>query len=436
MSIPKLGGDQPVETIAINGLNYVAGLKWRPLQSARNFMAEAKAIGKAEGMDMVAIRKTRRVIQAGFAPRSKSKHKGKYSLAAALAGELGDNWLGAFQVGPDRYAMVAVHQGAVLPGRDFVSDRDAVLDALQQTYSLLSSEDAAFSDGQNIYCPAEFGFGGRDVPLTDVLRSKKLPKAYRLRPLTMGLTPGEIAGIAASVLIAGGAAYGGWVWWQHRQEEAARAAAAQAAAAARTVSEQATAAAAAGIVRPWVSQPSMAAMLSACAQQLDAAPLALSQWVFDTANCSATNTGLTYKSANASLADFQQAAKAVLSADGQPGGDGLANVSIANKLTPAADEALQNVQDVKQAFTELLRPFDGVASIIVTDVAKPDPATVPNAPPQPWNTANFVLTTRFPPERLLAEFPGEGVRITQINTKLNPDQADLTWTLTGVIYGR
>lgn len=74
---------------------FVTGLFWQPLTSPRSYMSEARNIGKKRNWDIVAIRKSAR-IQAGFVSKDAGVMKGMYSLAAALAGQLGDSWIESF----------------------------------------------------------------------------------------------------------------------------------------------------------------------------------------------------------------------------------------------------------------------------------------------------------------------------------------------------
>src|SRR5262245_46682792 len=84
-----------VQVVEINNRTFVSDLFWQPLSNARNYMAEARSLGKKHEWDIVAVRRGTRV-QAGFAPRKSAALKGMYSLAASLAAQLGDSWLGAF----------------------------------------------------------------------------------------------------------------------------------------------------------------------------------------------------------------------------------------------------------------------------------------------------------------------------------------------------
>lgn len=430
-----------LDSVTVAGRTFVAGLTWKPLRRARSYMAEARQIGKAEGMEMVAIRKAKAVTQAGFAPKSSgSKFKGKYSLAAALAGEIGDNWLGVFQVGPDRYAFVAVRGGGVIPGRDFIADRDRVEDAMRQMYGVLASDDETFKREGKIIAPADFNFGGEEIRLEPLLGRKKLPRSYQLRPLTLGLTTKEIfIGVVALVLIAGGAHFASVGYDRYRAGVAQREAAA-AAAQAQSAEEMARATAAAGIVRPWTSQPHAAPFVEACEARVDALPIALGGWVFQQAVCSPTNVTATYASTGTSDAGtFLSAAKAALGitptiAGSEPQASGTVTVPVATK--PAGDDTLQPMDAITARIEDAVRPIGDYTSITFAATPAVDPHVDGAPPPPTWHTTQFTLKSGIPLAELISDIDTAGLRIGQVTTTLDPTSATLSWSATGEIYGR
>ncbi|MEJ7745698.1 MAG: type 4b pilus protein PilO2, partial [Luteimonas sp.] len=226
MSAPMDATQSELQIVEINGRPFVCGLYWKPLRSVRSYMAEAKEIGRKEKWEMVTIRKGRTVIQAGFAPKGKRRLKGMYSLAAALAGQLGENWIGVFPIGPDRYALVAVYKGAVAPGFDLISSRDEVEPKLREVYSLLSNDPQAdFVKSGRVIAPPEFSFGAESLLLADLLIPKALKNEYKLRPLTLGLTPKEFVVIAVGLILLAGAGLGAKWWFDEKRAEEERVAA-------------------------------------------------------------------------------------------------------------------------------------------------------------------------------------------------------------------
>ncbi|WP_457926195.1 type 4b pilus protein PilO2 [Pseudomonas aeruginosa] len=122
MEKPDLGSRGPdVSILSYHGNKFVSGLFWRPLSSQRQYMKEARKLGKEEHLDIVAIRHSPTVIQAGFVSKSQGAVKGMYSLASALSGQFDGDFLACWKVDEDRYALVATLDGAIVPGQDVVT---------------------------------------------------------------------------------------------------------------------------------------------------------------------------------------------------------------------------------------------------------------------------------------------------------------------------
>src|SRR5512142_3222183 len=91
----------------VGGKAFVSGLYWQTLESVQDYMGEARQLARKPemaGMSIVAIRERvmsdRDVaVQAGFAPHRAGADKGNYSMATAVAGALGDNFVAALPRG-------------------------------------------------------------------------------------------------------------------------------------------------------------------------------------------------------------------------------------------------------------------------------------------------------------------------------------------------
>jgi len=410
--------------VTVNGKAYVAGLVWRPLKSARNYKGEAKTLGKADGMSLVAIRHGRAVTQAGFAPRERTNHKGKHSLAASLAGVLGDDWIGVFDLGDDRYALIAVRRGAVLPGRDMVGDQDAIGTLLRETYNLVSAE----SDGVDtrILAPPVFEFGNESAALDQLLPPGAARAEHRLRPIALGLTPREAAITTAVVVLVGAGVYGYTLWHAKQlriQAQNATLAEQQAAAAAAPPSE---------IVRPWVSVPAAHATLDACARYWRAVPLAIAGWRFTSGTCGPNGASRTYRNAGSTVEAFD---RAVTVAPAYADAYNTATLSEPITLTPDAGDVLPALATREKAVTAYFQRIDAFTSASVALKPPPppidgEPATVP-----PWTTYTLTLISPLPPELVLAQLDMAGLRVLDIAVALD-DSATLTWTTTGEFYAQ
>ena len=76
--------ESAIRILTISGHRFVIGLEWETIKAQRNKMKEVRKIGRARNLDVVAIREGE-ATQAGFAPRSRQKLRGGYSLIVSLA---------------------------------------------------------------------------------------------------------------------------------------------------------------------------------------------------------------------------------------------------------------------------------------------------------------------------------------------------------------
>ncbi|TAL63631.1 MAG: hypothetical protein EPN79_15870 [Burkholderiaceae bacterium] len=441
-----------ITVLEVNGKPFAVGLLWKPLRSARKHMAEAKQIGKREGMEMVAIR-SGKVLQAGFAPKQKARRgqkaesmRGMYSLAAALAGVLGEDWIAVFEISDELYALVAVHKGDILPGRDMVGDQDSVNDLLRETYSDIKGTGVS----PRVVAPASWGFGGEELTLDELLPAKVLRKEYRLKPLTLGLTPRELAAIALLVLLLGGAGIGAKIWWNARQAKIAEqqrereAQAAQASAAAKM------AAANAAVVRPWQVTPSAEEFLRACAAAWPHAYLSVGGWPFDSGQCVLGKGGnrqddivlVHYKRDLTTSVDVFMAAAQALGASAKVDDDGE-GASLAMRLpvqapsNAATDAALPPVgAQLLQIVSRLQSIPDGVAKYNVVPVPWVPPPNNHDAQPPGWQTSTFSMQVhQLEPDQLLVEAEPPGLRIYKVELSVGK-AGETDWKLEGELYGK
>lgn len=425
-----------ISVVAVNGASFVTGLYWMPLKSVRNPMAEAKKIGKDQGMEMVAIRQGRTVIQAGFAPKSKRKLKGMYSLAAALAGSLGDNWIGVFQIGADSYALIAVHDGAVLPGRDTIGSREQVELLFRKTYSLVASDaNGQFNKQGRTIAPADFEAGAEPLSLEDLLPSTALKKTYRLRPLTLGLTPQEIALGAAGIAALAGLGYGAW-WWMDKREEEQRQADLLAA---QQAQNAAAVEAASALPRPWVTTPQVQSLVSACAAFWNDTPLAIGGWRFESGKCAPGQALATFRRNDGTpVTAFAHAAQkhsGALPNIYEQGNSGSIGAGI--DVQPAAQpEELPPAREQLETFTSYFQRLGPNAQFSITEKPYTPPADNPEAPVPDWITNGFQITSPLPPHLLFEALDTRGLRVFEISVSLDTSTANLTWTVNGEMYGR
>jgi len=291
-----------VQVLLYRGKSFVTGLRWHPLGSVTGHMKEARQYGREHHLDIVAIRRTPAIIQAGFVARSDDVTKGMYSLAATLAGQLGDSWIAAWRTDSDldQYALVAVYQGGVISGCDMIGTGAEVRRRVAQQ----RSRGISFT---HEYLPSEFEMGGHPLDVEELLQPSNLKREYRLRPLVFGLSKTELVQLS---ILAGLITVGvlGWAQWENHQAQIAKEAAFQAEQ--RRLEELARLQKESGVEQPpqalehpWAKRPSVDDFLEQCSRVIYQLPLSIAGWEFSDALCDGTQVVSSYRRSGNSTAD-------------------------------------------------------------------------------------------------------------------------------------
>lgn len=429
-----------VRIISVNGLKFVTGLFWQPLTSPRSYMSEARSIGKKHNWDIVAIRKGVR-IQAGFVSKA-GVMKGMYSLASALAGRLGDSWIGAFAVGNDEYAVVAVHDGSIVPGYDVVTGKEEALSLLKQGYQLFQY------DNEHIFAPADFEFAQFEKDLESLLAPRNLKGEYRLKQLTFGLTKRELVTLGVCGVAALASMYG-WSEYKVYEEKKAREEAIRQEQLRRaelerlnanTRNKQGTLA----LQHPWAAMPGATDFVMVCSTEIYALPLNIAGWQIEGAKCDAKVLAATYKrkatgtTVNAFIegAGNGYEAAPVFTDDGD-----TATVMRLVKMMFGGDEKVAQADVAQNIFLSHFQAVDVRLKLIEKKVAPPSPLPGQSPTLQPpasvpdWRMFNYEFETPIAPELLIGGLPDKnGVRITKMEMRFVEDDASLKWTVTGELY--
>jgi len=432
-----------VDVLRVNGQSFVSGLYWQTLRKAVSFEAEAKEYGKKNGMDVVTIRKTQLVIQAGFAPKGDQALKGMYSLAAALAQGLGDNWLGAFPLndGSDRYAFVAVLDGGIMPGRDIVGSREVVEEKLRETYGLVLGSQGANKWDRTI-APASWEFGGEALTLEELLHPRAFTSKAKLKPLSFGMTRRELAVYGGTMLGLVALSIGGltvkhYLDAKHEQERLAAARALLDAQRAAAASHPAPAPLVPA--HPWGTSAPAIDFARACDDAQGSFPLSVAGWVVGKSICVPGSVTASYKrNGSTSLDLFRGSAKRLLHSDAKVFDNGESAV-IAGPLArmPASDEGLRADFDATTAFVSHFQDLGLKVDLLA--VADPVPPAsngkTPPPAPLPWKTYSFKFETQLTPSFVLAGMELSGLRVHEIDVALKDGaNPELIWTIAGELY--
>lgn len=427
-----------IKVISINGNRFVSGLIWEPLKK-RAYMREAREIGKRENMDIVAIRYGH-VLQAGFVKKSNGVTKGMYSLAAALAGQIPHkSWIGVFELPDGLFALVAVHNGAIVPGSDLVADRDTAVDRMREIDAQRSV--MAF---EKVFHPADVDYHGDPLDIEQVLIAQAMRKEYTLKQLTLGLTKRELLQVSGGVAVVLCLLVGYQQWDAYKTREAIKEAQRLEAERQRKLAELNARAGAEQTIKalqhPWATQPGLQDFISTCQAAIDSLPLVLGGWTFESAHCKASTLQTRYqRSGKTTFNDFAYAAHTRFSEPPalMEGGE-KADLEEPISMGAGGDDALLPFEHWQTDFTSYLQALDLKASITPVTVKPPEQPPLPGGvapPPMPqpdWKQFTFVLTSEHTPLHVFAGMHLAGVRLADITAVRSGSV--LSWTLNGDIY--
>lgn len=442
-----MDNDQPVKTsvtiITVNGKQFVSGLFWQPLTRPRAFMKEAREIGKREGMDIVAIRHGV-IMQAGFVSKNMGVIKGMYSLAASLADKLGKSWLGVFEIDDDQFALVAVHDGAIVPGCDLIGDRDTISNKLRVVYS--------YCKWEKVYAPQSFEFGGEILDINQLLQAGSLKRENQLRALTFGFSPKEWGLLASVLIIAVGGLYGYNEWTNHqeklRREALIRAEQARQAELAKLNANAKNAQTQQALDHPWAKQPAAIDFARECMLRINDLPLVAGGWVFLEAKCDGKLVLAAYKrmdfaSVNDLLAEAQSAFGVVPTIGG--GGDN-AVVSLPVDVKYGGDDPLQPTDVAAADLASHLQKLGVVIKLVEKSPQQSSPQSAlpgqeahneakPAAVPD-WRTFTFKIDTELSPESVFEGVKSDGLRFTELAVRLHDETPKLIWNVAGELNAK
>ncbi|HDL6887587.1 TPA: type 4b pilus protein PilO2 [Yersinia enterocolitica] len=431
----KIGEKQSIQVVQVNGKKFVTGLFWQQIQDPRSYMAEARKFGKANGMDVVAIRHADINIQAGFVARKRGAEKGMYSLASTIAGiiettETGHDgrWLGIFEIeegsfvetltlknektsktklfkknqqrkddldfnieelpneiseeniaspiaaNEKKYLFVAVSDGSIVPSSDKVGNAQDMKRIASQAINLFSSS----KKFKKIYSPPELGLGEYNKKLSDILVPKNLKKEYQLKQLTFGLTKQEILTYMIFLLLVCSAfayyKYDENIKKQQIAEQNRIALEKYKAEQQRIKSATKKDVQIEELLKPWVGQPSVKEFVSNCTQLTKSIPPNILGWELTKINCTEKALSTDYtRNELSTVNDFRQSVKGLFNVDiFTTDNDGnTALFAIENKMLPAGNEELKSALDVLADFTSYFQRLNIGYKITELEVKPP-----------------------------------------------------------------
>jgi hypothetical protein len=461
----------PIVAITVKGSVFISGLYWQKLDKVNRFMAEARKRAKQPdmaGMAIVAIRESDISVQAGFAPQKAGATKGAYSMAAAIAGRLGNNFVAAIPLadGADRYVFVACHKGAILQGADLVLPQEEAEQQLQKYLSrirLASSASSKESDGEKgqvgIYAPSSFGLdGSEEISLEQLLQSKALRRDYRLKQLAFGgLSPKEVRTLGIACVLVGGLGYGGMLGyraWETKNKNAdnARAVLEAIADAKRRagIQQGTTQTSMPTLPHPWLRSPPIVVFLRMCDAQYQKVPLVIQGWDLKKLECGLGHLGAWYvrdDNSFATLSAFRNDVNRRFGIEPDPDIQDSGNTAsfhagfkapdfeVADAAAPAETAAVWDMisyfQQHAGGVTLSKQPLPAaLASTSALPGQKAPPTPIQDWTTYTWEVSNADKAADF----ILSDFSFPTARLTSVSFERNPSGDQVAFSFKGELY--
>ncbi|MGV7961724.1 type 4b pilus protein PilO2 [Photorhabdus tasmaniensis] len=417
--------------IKLYGKTLVAGIIWRPPVTvlARSNM---RRNGIAAGFTLVVRHRVGQGIQVGYIPKETGV-PGDYSLAAALAKVVDKpNWIGAFRLSDGHYALVAVHQGAIMAGRDLIGPREEIEEKLRDTVQLVEGANGVWNA---IYAPKEFESLWPEMPLAQLLPKSALKKSVgQLESLTGEMSKyqiklfGMITGLVLLLV-------GGWWGWH--------------------IYEQNTVLIIPDLPNeveippphPWLAQPRMEWQFSAWKRALARVPLFLAGWQVESILLDTDTVSVSYQRHEGMPINIFQVAAINIFRSGPVISNGGEQAQVLIPFNQQSEDLPEGDDDAlpssDQALIGLMSYFQalGLPPPVLTESA----SVLPPPPPEvegethvwanpDWQTYSWTLSSQLPPDALFSGKPLPGLRVTSARIVLSDGFPQ--WELSGVFYAK
>lgn len=434
-----------IRVLMVNQRRFVVGLTWQTIRAQRNPMKEIRRLGKDQGLELVAVRKSDS-IQAGFAPRTRLRLRGTYSLTVALASLLEGCCIAIVPLGdsPEGVAQFTLVGKTERGGIHVWSDKVYEADQLRQiTIDLRDELRGSKSDLEvPVYGDPSQSWVTLPLDLEAVLAPKKLSKDFRLKPLTWGMTRRQLmAAGALTVLALAGLSF--WLHVEGEREAAARIALQRQMARQAELNKAARyKAALAGFRHPWTEQPSVSTFIGACQQMLDRVPISINGWMTTVIVCTGTDVSVqSVRRTNsaATTAAYVDAVKTLFGvtpvfsfADSNQTAFSLPQTLKAEGDDPMVpgDERLMHFISHFQALNIDL----AVTSVPIKDVKQNSEGE--DLPLQDWREYKFSAETDVPPRMIFTGSGFTGIRLSEVTLGINTSDGSVRYKISGSLYGK
>ncbi|NDO82802.1 pilus assembly protein PilO [Citrobacter sp. NCU1] len=438
--------EKSIRILTINKNRFVVGLEWETIKAHRKVMQEVRKIGKARNLDVVAIRKAE-AIQAGFAPKSKQKLRGAYSLIISLASLLEGSCiavipLGLNDEGEEEYTLVGrTEKGAIHSISDTIYPeskiKQVVLDLKQDLRgSKQNTEIPVYGDRD------KFSWITESLDLNEILKASNIRKEFRLKPLQWGMTKNQLIGFAATLMMSSVVVF---FILDHldEQERIKRVAIQNMLMKQEEINRNARYQAALDKLKhPWISTSSIPVFLAGCEEGLKKLDLSKKGWTPATIKCSQGGLDVNYNRPDNSAVTAEEFVKAVQETFGTVPAFSITQTNVSaffveNTLPPNGDDPFQGMGEQLLKIVSLFQSVNipaALTEVTIKDVKKNDEGE--DLPLQDWQEYTFDVETNVPPQLVFKEGEFIGMRLNSIIYEVAQDQGSIVYKISGSVYGK
>jgi len=437
--------DNAIRVITINNNRFVVGLEWETIKAQRTVMKVVRQIGKERNLDVVAIRNAD-AIQAGFAPKSKKKLRGAYSLIVSLASLLEGCCiavipLGQNDKGEDEFTLVGrTGKGAIHPVSDTVYTESEVRQTVLDTKQELRGNQPHDIDIPVYGDVDRFPWISDQLDLNEILKPANIQKDFRLKPLRWGMTKPQLISVAVILAIISIMAY---LTLNHfeTQDRIRRAAVQSEMIKKAEIDKQARYQTALDNMKhPWISTSSVSTFLEGCQEGLKKLSLSIEGWEPTMAKCSQEGMSASYNRPDNSAVTTSSFIKTVRALYGENPDFNTTDTSVtafgfSHTLKPNGDDPLQDMGVQLLNIISLFQSVNIPASfkeVAIKDVEKNEQGE--DLPLQDWTEYTFDVETTTPPDLIFKNGEFDGLRIKEIIYVIG--NGSLTYKISGVVYGK
>lgn len=441
----QLADDSKIHILVFNKRRFVVGLKWETVRATRSLMKEVRRIGRERKLDVVAIRKSDST-QAGFAPKTRHRLRGGYSLVVTLASLLEGCCIAIVSLGEnERGEKLFTLVGKTLKGGIHpYSDEIYKEEKLHQYVIDLKSDLRGNNTGMEIpvYSDTDFDFATEALHLNDLLTTKNLKKDYRLKPLTWGMTKNQLLLLSAAVVMAIIAI--AYIEHENEQHEIQkrRVIAAEQARIESINREARYKTVLAKLKHPWIETPSIINFLWSCQAMGAKIPLSIKGWTPSTLECTGSEMNVTLlrpDNSAATTGDVVEAVKKLLGAETKFffNQTSIVNFTIGEKIKANGDDPIQTSDEQLKKVISLFQSVNIEAAFNAVPVKETEKNEFgEELPKQDWVEYTFDINTEVPPDLIFTQDAFPGVRINKISYTLDQNNSSIQYKITGSLYAK